>query len=360
MPRSPANNTLAPLLRRLAGKLGDRQAASELRWMTDHVHKAIGDSAAHAEHLGMQHRRARLWRDQPAPSTAEIELDTKRFTPVQWAWLRQAVADRVEKHKPLQYILGSQPFGKTEIGVRSPVLIPRPETEEWVQRLAERLAAHHPACQTAQPGTSGQLLSILDACTGSGCVSLGLASELPVDAARIAGVDISTDAIALALSNMTRNAGVLNNEVEFHQLDLLAADALSRLEAIRPTGWDMVVANPPYVTPAEYRELDPDVRDWEDVQALVPMPLRVADELDPSGVMFIERLAVLAKGLRLSRAGQAGPLASAKLPWLVVEIGGQKQVEPTRQAMHDNGLDRTEVWKDMAGTDRVVLGYTKE
>ncbi|KAJ2796494.1 hypothetical protein H4R21_004691 [Coemansia helicoidea] len=357
MPRSPANNTLAPLLRQLAGKLGDRQAASELRWMAAHVRKTLGDTAARTEHSGAQYRRARLWRDQPAPSTEEADLDARRFSSVQWAWLRQAVADRVEKHKPLQYILGSQPFGKTEIGVRSPVLIPRPETEEWVLRLAESLAAHHAARPPPPPGAPSPPLSILDACTGSGCVALGLASELPPGAARIAGVDVSADALALALSNQTRNAAVLNNEVEFHQIDLLAADTASRLEALRPGGWDMIVANPPYVTPAEYRGLDADVRDWEDVRALVPMPLRVADELDPSGVSFIERLAVLARALRLAREGA---LASPALPRLVVEIGGAKQTEPARQAMHDNGFGRTEVWKDMAGTDRAVLGYAEK
>ncbi|KAJ1727259.1 hypothetical protein LPJ61_004669, partial [Coemansia biformis] len=241
--------------------------------MVEHVRKVIGESATHAEHAEALRLRARLWRDHPAPSAAEIEHDSKRFSSVQWAWLRQAVADRVEHHKPLQYILGHQPFGKAVMGTRPPVLIPRWETEEWMLRLAGQLSAHHAGHQTARQGSSHPWqINILDACTGSGCISLGLACELPAGAARIAGVDVSADAIALANSNLTRNAKILNNEVEFHQLDLLAPDVLSRLGAIRNDGWDMVVANPPYVTPAEYAQLDADVRDWEDVRALVPMP----------------------------------------------------------------------------------------
>ncbi|KAJ2797527.1 hypothetical protein H4R20_005149, partial [Coemansia guatemalensis] len=130
MPRSPANNTFIPLLRRLSQKLGEQQAKAEMRWMADHVRKAMAEPQdRRADHRAESHLAARLWRDQPAPSSEEIERDSMRLGPVQWAWLRQAVSDRVERHKPLQYILGDQPFGNAKIGIRSPVLIPRWETE---------------------------------------------------------------------------------------------------------------------------------------------------------------------------------------------------------------------------------------
>ncbi|KAI9506443.1 S-adenosyl-L-methionine-dependent methyltransferase [Coemansia spiralis] len=245
---------------------------------------------------------------------------------VQWAWLRQAVRDRAHD-KPLQYILGKQAFGRATIFTRPPVLIPRWETEEWVLRLARMI------------GDSGEkALRVVDMCSGSGCVALALKLELGglVD---VLGVDVSEAAVALALENRKANHA---GGVRFKRLDLASREACAELTKEGP--WDMIVANPPYVTPQEYVELDPSVRDWEDKRALVP------DSDDPMG--FIRRLAELASEV------SCHTLPSC-LPRLVVEIGGSHQVEATQQAMHDNGLNATEVWKDMAGTDRVVLGYSK-
>ncbi|PIA15810.1 S-adenosyl-L-methionine-dependent methyltransferase [Coemansia reversa NRRL 1564] len=258
-----------------------------------------------------------------------------RLGPVQWAWLRQAVSDRVDRHKPLQYIIGDQPFGNAKIGIRPPVLIPRWETEEWVLRLTNMIKEQQDTCRTGQLPAH---MKILDACTGSGCIALGLACELPANSACVTGVDISPDAIALARDNLERNTHSLKNTVNFHRVDLQSPKALYDLREME-TQWHMLVSNPPYVTAAEYEQLEPDVRDWEDVRAL---------------------LARLAKDLGLSKVHSDGPLAATNFPRLVIEIGGTKQVEPVRQAMHDNGFNLTEVWKDMADTDRVVLGYAKK
>ncbi|KAJ1957359.1 hypothetical protein GGI12_005047 [Dipsacomyces acuminosporus] len=365
MPRSPGNNTLTPLLHKLSGKLGAQQAKNELRWMVEHVRTALSDHI-HKEPQASAHRFARLWRGQPAPSEEQLEQDRLRLTSVQWAWLRQAVSDRTELHKPLQYILGDQPFGKTSLAVRPPVLIPRWETEEWMLKLAEliKTQASAQADQPALNNASGKWkqLNILDACTGSGCISLGLASELPQDTARIFGVDVSDEAIELAGQNLELNEMLLCNKVEFHKLDLLqSATSVEKLLGLSPT-WDMIVSNPPYVTPAEYHGLDVDVRQWEDKRALVPLPAnadprQVKDEdLDPSGISFIVQLSKIAKELGL--AAEAN-VRNSTLPRLAVEIGGSHQVEPVRQAMHDQGFNSTEVWRDMAGIDRVVLGYVK-
>ncbi|KAJ2449876.1 hypothetical protein EV183_004641 [Coemansia sp. RSA 2336] len=325
MPRSAVNNTLIPLFRKLSQKLGEQQAKSELKWLTEHVREIISEPRKEA------HTAARIWREQPAFSEAELEQSSKRFSSVQWAWLRQAVSDRIDSNKPLQYILGNQPFGKTQLATRPPVLIPRWETEEWMLRLAALIND----ADTQEP------LRILDACTGSGCIALGLASELNAMAS-ITGVDVSDEAISLASENLKRNARRVRSNVEFKQLDLLQEGALGGKQ------WDMIVANPPYVSREEYGELDASVRDWEDVRALVP-----ASAGDPLATSFIVRLAALANRVCL----QSGQKTS--IPRLVVEIGGKHQVEPACQAMSDNGLGLTEVWKDMAGTERVVLGYVK-
>ncbi|KAJ1802445.1 hypothetical protein LPJ75_006185, partial [Coemansia sp. RSA 2598] len=239
----------------------NEQAKNELRWLVDHVHAALDDSR-HRQTPEILERSsrltARLWRGQPAPSEAEVERDNIRFSSVQWAWLRQAVHDRTEKHKPLQYIIGDQPFGQANVMLRPPVLIPRWETEEWMLRLVDMLNTH----SSASVDVSGpkQPLNILDACTGTGCVALGLACGLLPETASIVGVDISDDAVLLAQENLALNSLLVKNKLSFHKLNLLQTpDAAAKLLDISPT-WDIIVSNPPYVTPSEYKQLDPDVK----------------------------------------------------------------------------------------------------
>jgi release factor glutamine methyltransferase len=155
------------------------------------------------------------------------------------------VDDRITRHKPLQYILGDVPFLDLTILVVPPILIPRPETEEWVAWLIEQLRpyAHQP-------------LRILDLCTGSGCIALALAKALPQ--ARVVGVDINPAAVELAKRNQHHNN---IDTVTFYEGDLYAA---------LPAGmtFDLIVSNPPYISAAEYQALSPVVKDWEDVRAL--------------------------------------------------------------------------------------------
>ncbi|KAJ2460809.1 hypothetical protein GGF42_000605 [Coemansia sp. RSA 2424] len=375
MPRCQSNNTLLPLLRKLSESLGEQQARNELRWLIEHARKEIADGINIQQHISAQnteHRGARLWREQPARSANEVGREGERLSSVQQTWLRQAISDRTERHKPLQYIIGEQKFGKANIIVRPPVLIPRWETEEWMLRLAEIINAHTDrARDTSQ--AAPRPLNILEACTGSGCIALGLGCELTDSSARILGVDISDDAVGLAMDNLAFNQMLLSNHVRFCKVDL--QQLVHLLPAQLPTGesggggWDMIVSNPPYVTPAEYGGLDADVREWEDIRALVPLPPGTADphsvadkDLDPSGMAFVVQLAKLAKELGLASKDQSSDtlLQTSDLPRLVVEIGGTEQAQSTCQIMHDHGLSSTEVWKDMAGTDRVVLGYYKQ
>ncbi|KAJ2491774.1 hypothetical protein IWW37_001973 [Coemansia sp. RSA 2050] len=379
MPRCQGNNTLLPLLRKLSESLGEQQAKNELRWLIEHARKDIGDCISTHQHITAQstgYKSARLWRDQPARSADEIQRDSERLSSVQKAWLRHAISDRTERHKPLQYIIGEQQFGKTNIIVRPPVLIPRWETEEWVLRLAELINSHTDSIREShlQQGLGDpRPLNILEACTGSGCVALGLGCELTDKSARVLGVDISDDALRLAMDNLAFNQMLLGNHVQFRKMDLqqpvhTLPGQLRFADEEVSAGWDMIVSNPPYVTPSEYRDLDADVHEWEDIRALVPLPPGTTDpknvpseDLDPSGMSFVVQLTKLAKELGLASRdrGEDVSLRLDSLPRLVVEIGGADQAQSARQIMHDHGLNSTEVWKDMAGTDRVVLGYFK-
>ncbi|KXJ93269.1 S-adenosyl-L-methionine-dependent methyltransferase, partial [Microdochium bolleyi] len=102
---------------------------------------------------------------------------------------------------PLQYVLGSQPFGRIDIQCRPGVLIPRPETEAWVYHLGELL------CKPYR-GREGGSINILDFCTGTGCIALLLASRLRrkhFREVKAFGCDISPKAVALASQNYLTN-----------------------------------------------------------------------------------------------------------------------------------------------------------
>ncbi|GEQ69359.1 hypothetical protein JCM33374_g3030 [Metschnikowia sp. JCM 33374] len=160
---------------------------------------------------------------------------------------------RRSKLEPLQYILGTQPFGPLEILCERNVLIPRWETEEWVTKTAEVLGA-----------SSMKSLSILDACTGSGCIPLLLKYLLPQ--AQIQAFDFSEDAISLSSRNM-EHTGL---QVHFWKQDLFGFKVTGELPSV-----DLVTSNPPYIPEEDYKKPvtlngpEMSVRKYEPREALV-------------------------------------------------------------------------------------------
>ena len=140
--------------------------------------------------------------------------------------------------EPLAHVTGVAGFRRLELRSDSRALIPRPETEGLVDLVLSRCGAGVAA----------------DVCTGSGCVALALADEGGFD--RVLGVDVSPSALALARENAERTG----LRVEWRLGELCAPLAGERL--------DLLVANPPYLTDAEYAGLDRAVRDWEPALAL--------------------------------------------------------------------------------------------
>jgi release factor glutamine methyltransferase len=172
---------------------------------------------------------------------------------------------RLLTHEPVQYVLGTAHFAGMELEVSPATLIPRPETEELAQLIAQE-----------QAGRTG--LTVLDVGTGSGCLALAVAQALRP--ARTLAVDISEAALAVARRNAARYAPA----VEFQQLDILAATP-----AIAPGTLDVLVSNPPYVRDSERAAMRENVLAWEPETALfVP-------DADP--LLFYKRLAELARVL---------------------------------------------------------------
>ncbi len=144
--------------------------------------------------------------------------------------------------KPLQYVVGHTEFCGHRFAVREGVLIPRPETEELVDRILR-----------SERGSR----RMLDVGTGSGCIAASLALGLPE--AEVFAADISDEALAVAAENFrTLDARVT----------LRKADALNGLAEVFPERFDVIVSNPPYVPESDRAEMHPNVRDHEPALAL--------------------------------------------------------------------------------------------
>jgi release factor glutamine methyltransferase len=157
--------------------------------------------------------------------------------------LQTALTEIATLHKPLAYIIGWVPFLDCTLDVKPPILIPRPETEAWVNDLIVAIN------QTQQT-----MLRILDIGTGSGCIAIALAKAFPQ--AQVYALDISTEALALAEHNSKKN--------NVKNIAFIQSDLFSNL----PSDFrcDLIVSNPPYIPPTAH--LEPSVKNWEDPQAL--------------------------------------------------------------------------------------------
>jgi release factor glutamine methyltransferase len=192
-----------------------------------------------------------------AAITEERYLATphKPCSPKAEAYFRRLVDRRLDG-VPLAYLTGTKEFWSIPFRVTPSVLVPRPETEGLVEKVLEL--------------STRESESILDVGTGSGCIAIALAKELP--RAQIQAVDISERALHVARRNASLHR---TTQIQFCKSNLFSA--------FRGTGvrFDFIVANPPYVSSAEWDGLPPEVRDFEPRRALL------AGE---TGMEMIERL----------------------------------------------------------------------
>ncbi|MGB7786302.1 MAG: peptide chain release factor N(5)-glutamine methyltransferase [Salinimicrobium sp.] len=173
----------------------------------------------------------------------------------------QDALQRLEQHEPVQYITGETEFFGMKFRVNKNVLIPRPETEELVEWMVENLSSFRSD------------VNILDIGTGSGCIAISLAKQLPQ--VKVTAWDIS-DA---ALETAKKNAELNNVNVAFEKVDVLKVSKMSK-------NFDVIVSNPPYVRELEKQEMHRNVLEFEPEGALY-----VKDE-DP--LLFYRKIAELA------------------------------------------------------------------
>jgi release factor glutamine methyltransferase len=262
--------------------------AELLRRSTEYLRdKGVPSPRVDAEHL-LAH----------ALGLTRVQLYTEHDRPLREAELERVreLVRRRGRREPLAYVLGEWGFRRLTIAVDRRALVPRPETEVVVERCLRLLDGE------TEP-------RVLDVGVGSGAIALAIADEHPP--ARVVGVDTSPDALALARENADRlRLGVELREGGFET----AAE-----------GWDLVVANPPYVSPEEYETLQPEVRQWE------------------------PRAALVGEGLHVEVA------RVARTRWLVLEVG-DGQAPEVAEALAELGYADVRISRDLAERERVVEG----
>jgi release factor glutamine methyltransferase len=211
---------------------------------------------------------------------------------------------RRSQHEPSAYITGTKEFMSLEFIVNPAVLIPRPESELLVER-AVKLFQDQPCV-------------ICDVGTGSGAIAVSLALYLPQ--AKVYATDISPAALATAQANAAR----LEAEVEFREGDLLSPFL------DRNNYFDLIVANLPYITADEYQDLEPGVKDYEPVTAL----LAPGDGLDIYRRLLPQALSVMKPGA-----------------YIMMEIG-YEQGEQAVTMLED--MEEVQLIPDLAGRDRII------
>lgn len=220
----------------------------------------------------------------------------------------ECIADiiaRLQRHEPLQYIVGKARFHGHQFKVTPAVLIPRPETEQLVDLIIDE-----------NPGSD---LRVLDMGTGSGCIAISLARALKF--AQVDALDISRDALAVA----RENAATLKVKVRLFESDMLSPQP--------PATYDIIVSNPPYVCWSERDAMDSNVKDYEPGQALfVP---------DNDPLMFYKAIAPYA-AQSLARGGS-----------LYLEIN-QRFGDEVKQLLEQNGFGEVRIIDDTYGKSRFV------
>ncbi len=220
--------------------------------------------------------------------------------------LFSSLVSRRQLREPIAYIVGKKEFWSLDINVEKGVLIPRPETEHVVEQ-ALILAK-----------SRGKAPSILDLCTGSGCVAVALAEELPL--ARITASDVSDDAVKVAKKNLAR----FGNRVR-----VLTGDLFS---PIGSEAFDIITANPPYIPDGDENALAPEIKEYEPGLALFS---------GKDGLDFIRRMVKTAAS-HLNSGGA-----------LIFEFGFGEENDV--RAIGKTAGFSVEIHKDLSGIDRVAM-----
>ena len=230
--------------------------------------------------------------------------------------IEEIAKKRATSKAPIQHILGYSYFMGEKYIVNKNVLIPRDETEILVSKCFELLQ------------NKTEKIHILDIGLGSGCISCALAKKLKDKDIEILGVDISLEALEVAIENINKLDLV-------RKVIIRKSDLFSKIRNIEK--FDLIVSNPPYIPKKEENNLQKEVRDFEPKEALY-----AADE---DGIEFYKKIIATAPNF-LKKDG-----------YLAFELG-IGQYEKVQELM-EKDFEDIKIYKDLAGIERVITGKIK-
>lgn len=242
-----------------------------------------------------------------------IDLALNPETIMDGAELKQwkSIVSDLKTEKPIQYILGETEFYGLRFEVNENTLIPRPETEELVALIIK---------EEGKGKKEKRKVEILDIGTGSGCIAISLAKNLPN--ADVFAIDVSDKALATAKIN----AEINDVKVTFWLKNILETEDLGQQ-------FDVIVSNPPYVRNLEKAEIKPNVLQYEPHLALFVE--------DDDALLFYRKIAQLAK---------KNLNAEGKLYFEINQYLGKETV----QLLEDLGFDNVKLIQDIYGNDRMI------
>jgi release factor glutamine methyltransferase len=294
-------------------RLGPWTTRKLLAWMTSHFEAKGVDSPRVVAEMLLAHvlgcERMRLYMEADRPASP-LELST----------LRGLVA-RAAAHEPVQYLVGHAWFFSRRFDVDRSTLIPRPSTETLVEHVLQWLRV--------TPGHASPLIA--DIGTGTGCIAISLAVQLPE--ARIVASDIVPASLDLARRN-ARTHGV-EDRIDFH----VGSGFEPLRERFAHERFEVIAANPPYISDAEWGDVPPNVKDYEPASAL----RGGADGLD------VVRGLITGAADHLADGGQ-----------LVMEIAASQGKSVLALAHEQLGLGEPVVLKDHEGLPRVLVTTRRE
>ncbi len=226
----------------MAGVATDRSVRSLLKQGISQLREANVPSFTLAAELLLLHvaNRDRTWLYAHPEEILSSDATTQYF----------ALIQRRAHGEPTQHLTGKQEFWGLEFEVTPDVLIPRPETEHLIEVALDRLALRELRAVRSQRLT-GNSITLVDVGTGSGCIAIALAKELPN--ATVYATDISATALDVARRNAARLG--LTDRIRFLESDLF--------EAFTPVRFDLIASNPPYVGRRMVETLAREVREHE-------------------------------------------------------------------------------------------------
>ena len=245
--------------------------------------------------------------------------------------LLQAVNLRVATKKPIQHIIGTAHFMGEDFIVNEHVLIPREETEFLVRAAVEIINKKLPPTPALPPQGGRELALlpsrplVLDIGTGSGCIACMIAKH---SGAQVIGVDISTEALQVALDNATKLN--LFNQAIFRKSDIFSNVQQGKWEE----KFDLIVSNPPYIPISEKGKLQKEVEFDPELALFAP---------DDKGIEFYKKII------------EQSPVYLNEGGYLAFELGiGQSDL--VKELMQNNGFSQIEIIQDLAGIGRVIFG----